>query len=323
MNDYALFPQQASTFASNVDQLFWFFMLVCGSAGTIIALLVLAFAIRYRAGAKRFKESPHHSLPLELGWTLPTIVAFIAMFTWGAKVFLDLYTPPEDAAEIYVTGKQWMWKVQHPNGRREINELHVPVDTDIVLNLTSEDVIHSFFVPAFRTKRDAVPGRYNRMWFKSTDEGEFHIFCAEYCGTDHSRMIGTVYVQSQQEHQDWLRGGAEQLVSMEQKGGLIYTRYSCGTCHDSSGAERGPSLADIYGTKRELTGGGSVIVDEEYLRESLIKPRAKVVAGYAPIMPTFKGQISEQGINELIAYIKSLSPNRAEQASLGATGGMQ
>lgn len=320
MNDEVLlFPPRASVFADGVDQLFWFFMIVCGLAGTITALLVIAFAIRYRRGARRYQKTPHHSLALELGWTLPVAVVVLALFAWGAKLFVDLYRVPEGATEIYVTGKQWMWKLQHPNGKREINQLHVPVNTDIVLNLTSEDVIHSFFVPAFRTKKDAVPGRYNRMWFRATRTGEFHLFCAEFCGTDHSRMIGTVYVQTQQAHQEWLREGSEQLVSMADRGALTYARFACGSCHDAEEEGRGPGLANIYGTRRQLAGGGSVVVDEDYLRESIIKPNAKVVAGWAPVMPTFKGQIEEQGINELIAYIKSLSPNRAEQASLGGT----
>lgn len=318
MNEVSLFPEQASVFAANVDQLFWFFMIVCGLAGTITALLTIAIAIRYRRQAKRYEHSPHHSLLLEIGWTMPVAVVVVALFAWGAKIFVDLYSVPEDSVEIYVTGKQWMWKIQHPNGQREINELHVPVDEDVVLNLTSEDVIHSFYVPAFRTKKDAVPGRYNRMWFRATKTGKFHVFCAEYCGTDHSRMIGTVYVQSPQDHQRWLSEGSDQLVSMADKGGLVFGRYACGSCHEDE--ERGPSLADIYGTRRKLADGGSVVVDEDYIRESILYPNRKVTAGYKAIMPTFKGQISDQGINELIAYIKSLSPNRAEQASLG---GMQ
>lgn len=318
MNEVALFPVQAAVFAQEVDQLFWFFMVVCGLAGTITALLVLAFAIIYRRGAGRHQHSPHHSTLLEIGWSLPVAAVVIALFVWGAKIFIDLYTVPRTGTEIYVTGKQWMWKLQHPNGRREINELHVPVDTDVVLNLTSEDVIHSFFVPVFRTKKDAVPGRYNRMWFKATKTGKFHIFCTEYCGTDHSRMIGTIYIQTAQEHQDWLSEGQEQLVSMADKGGLVYARYACGSCHDGA-EDRGPSLENIYGTQRKLADGRSVLVNEDYLRESIINPNAKVTGGYAPMMPTFKGQIEEQSINELIAYIKSLSPNRAERASLGGS----
>jgi cytochrome c oxidase subunit 2 len=317
MNEVKLFPAQASIFAANVDQLFWFFMIVCGLAGTITAFLVLAFAIRYRRGAKRYQRTPHHSLALEIGWSLPVGVVVIALFAWGAKLFVSMYSIPDDATEVYVTGKQWMWKIQHPNGKREINELHVPVNTDVVLNITSEDVIHSFFVPAFRIKRDAVPGRYNRLWFNATKTGDFHLFCAEYCGTDHSRMIGTVHVQTQQEHQEWLRSGEEALVAMADRGALLYSRYACGSCHDSSENQRGPSLAEIYGTKRELAGGGAVVVDEDYLRESIVYPNAKVTAGYAPVMPTFKNQLDEQELSELIAYIKSLSPDRAERASLG------
>lgn len=317
MNEVTFFPARASVFADNVDQLFWFFMIVCGLAGTITALLVIAFAIRYRRGANRYQESPHHSLALELGWTLPVAVVVIALFAWGAKIFVDLYQIPKGATEIYVTGKQWMWKIQHPNGKREINELHVPIGTDVVLNITSEDVIHSFFVPAFRTKKDAVPGRYNRMWFRATKLGEFHLFCAEFCGTDHSRMVGTVYVQTQQAHQDWLKKGSELLISMADRGGQTYRRYACGSCHADEEGERGPSLENLYGSRRKLAGGGTVLADEDYLRESIVNPNAKVAAGYGPLMPTFKGQISEQGLNELIAYIKSLAPSRAERASLG------
>lgn len=319
MNEVQLFPEQASVFAGNVDQLFWFFMLVAGLAGTITALLVLAFAIRYRAGAQRYRHSPHHSLLLEIGWTMPVAVVVVALFAWGAKIFVSLYSVPDGATEIYVTGKQWMWKIQHPNGQREINELHVPVGEDVVLNLTSEDVIHSFFVPAFRTKRDAVPGRYNRMWFRATKTGEFHLFCTEYCGTDHSRMIGTVYVQTPQEHMEWLREGEDALVSLADRGGVVYTRYACGSCHAEEEGERGPGLENIYGKVRQLADGSQVVVDEDYLRESILYPNAKVALGYKPVMPTFKGQISQQNVNELVAYLKSLSPDRAKQASLGGT----
>ncbi len=316
MNEVALFPARASSFAGQVDELFWFFMIVCGLAGLVTGLLVLAFAIRYRRGANRYQHTPHHSLALELGWTMPVAVVVIALFAWGAKIFVNLYTVPEGATEIYVTGKQWMWKLQHPSGRREINQLHIPVNTDIVLNLTSEDVIHSFFVPAFRTKKDAVPGRYNQMWFRATETGEFHLFCTEYCGTDHSRMIGTIYVQTEQAHQEWLREGSEGMVSMELRGSELYGRYACGSCHGQDEG-RGPSLAGLFGKTRPLAGGGSVVANEDYLRESIYYPGRKVVDGYAPVMPTFKGQIREQELQELIAYIKSLTPPGGEQASLG------
>ncbi|MBX2813495.1 MAG: cytochrome c oxidase subunit II [Myxococcales bacterium] len=315
MNEVTLFPEQASVFAQEVDQLFWFFTVVCGLAGTLTALVVFVFSIVYRRGARRYAHSGHHSTLLEIGWTLPVAVVVMALFVWGAKIFINLYNPPESATEVYITGKQWMWKIQHPNGKREINELHVPVNTDVTLNLTSEDVIHSFFVPAFRTKRDAVPGRYSRMWFNATKTGSFHIFCAEYCGTDHSRMIGTVFVMPEQEYQEWLRSGAQELLSMADKGAMVYARYACGSCHEAE--ERGPSLESIYGQQRELAGGNTVLVDESYLRESILRPNAKVTEGYAPIMPTFKGQIDEQSLNELIAYIKSLSSVPAERASMG------
>ena len=308
MNNVTFFPEQASTFATDVDQLFWFFIVACGLGGLITAILTFGFAFFYRRGANRYAHTSHHNTALEIGWSTPIAIVAIAMFAWGAKIYVDQYIVPHDAMEVYVTGKQWMWKIQHPNGKREINELHVPVNTPVVLTLTSEDVIHSFYIPAFRSKKDAVPGRYSRMWFNATKTGTFHLFCAEYCGTDHSRMIGSVYVMSETDYLDWLNEGGQQLVSMAERGAQAYNRYACGSCHVVGENVRGPDLTGIYGQKRMLDSGETVVADEAYLRESILKPNALRVQGFAPIMPTFKAQITEEELNELIAYIREMKP---------------
>lgn len=223
MGSVRFIPPSASTFASEYDALFWFFMISCGLAAVITSVVMVIFAIRYRRGAGRYrKDEGHDHTLIEVAWSMPVLFVVTVLFVWGARLYVNAYSPPEDATEIYVTGKQWMWKLQHPSGKREINELHMPVGTPIKLTMTSEDVIHSFFVPAFRVKRDVLPGRYTSMWFEATETGEFHLFCAEYCGTEHSRMVGKVVVMTAKEYQDWIRGedddrGEQLLASVAPK----------------------------------------------------------------------------------------------------------
>jgi cytochrome c oxidase subunit 2 len=230
----------------------------------------------------------------------------MVMFAWGSAIFFQESRPPEDAIPIYVVGKQWMWKLQHMEGRREINELHIPLGRAVKLTMTSEDVIHSFYVPDFRTKQDVVPGRYSTTWFKPTKAGKYHLFCAEYCGTNHSRMIGWIYVMKPQDYQNWLSGGAA-MGSLAEEGGKLFQSLACANCHKPDASGRCPSLVGLYGRSVQIAGGTVVTADDSYIRESILRPGAKIVAGYQPVMPTFQGLVTEEGIVQLIEYVKSLS----------------
>jgi cytochrome c oxidase subunit II len=316
MNPAPLLPQTASVFAAEYEQLFWFFMISCGLAAVVTFMVGAYFVVRYRRGTGNYvKPNGHDHTWLEVAWSMPVLFVVTILFVWGARLFVNAYVQPDTATEIFVTGKQWMWKIQHPNGKREINELHVPINTQIKLTMTSEDVIHSFFIPAFRLKRDVLPGRYTQMWFEATKEGEFHLFCAEYCGTEHSRMVGRVVVMGEGDYQEWISRG-EEIISMEEQGERLFERHACGSCHNDSKNARGPSLAGIYDRTRLLRGGHRVRGDANYIRESVLRPNAKVVAGYDAVMPTYQGQIDEEGLNQLVAYLRSLDRSPAEQALL-------
>jgi cytochrome c oxidase subunit II len=306
-----LFPEQASTMASRVDAVFFFLVAVSVFFAALIFLLITVFAIKYRRRADDERPKPiDGKLWLEVFWSVIPFGLTLVMFVWGAVIFLDISSPPEDALEIGVVGRQWMWKLQHPTGQSEINELHVPLGQPVKLMMTSEDVIHDFYLPAFRVKQDVLPGRYTTVWFEATKAGVFQLFCAEYCGTQHSGMIGRVVVLEPAEFERWLSGGATGMSMIEQ-GASLFKRFGCETCHGAGGTDRGPSLAGLFGTTVTLQGGNPVTADENYIRESILDPRAKIVAGYQPIMPTFKGLVSEEGLLQLIAYIKSL--NTAER----------
>jgi cytochrome c oxidase subunit 2 len=314
---FRLFPEQASTFAVRVDQLYWFLIAVTVFFGGLIAILVVTFAIRYRRRPGRDAVQPSHgvsSILLELFWTAVPLVLVIVMFVWASKLFIDQSIPPIGAEEVFAVGKQWMWKIQHPNGRREINELHIPVGRPVKITLSSQDVIHSFFIPAFRIKQDAVPGRYTTMWFEATKPGSYHLFCAEYCGTDHSQMIGRVVVMEDMDYQTWLGGYTSEMPV--QAGEKLFQEYDCANCHESGRRQRCPTLGGLYGTQVALADGGNVLFDESYIRESILDPRAKVAAGFPSVMPTFRGQLTEEQILALIAYIKSLSPNQKMPAGI-------
>jgi len=300
------FPERASSVAGEVDALFLFILSVTGlfAIGIWIALLFLAVRYRRRSDADRPPEI-HGSLALELVWTLVPLALMAVMFVWGAKVFFQLNRPPDDAMQVSVVAKRWMWKLQHPTGQREIGELHVPRGRAVRLVITSEDTIHSFFVPAFRIKKDAVPGRYNIAWFRATKTGSYHLFCAEYCGTEHARMTGRVVVMEPEDYQTWLAGGPapESPVAAGEK---LFTELNCVTCHRPDDAGRGPVLLGIFGRPVRLASGEEVVADEAYVRESIVSPAAKVTAGYQPVMPTFQGQVSEEQLIGLVAYIQSL-----------------
>jgi cytochrome c oxidase subunit 2 len=301
-----LFPQQASVQAGQVDAIYFFMVAVCGFFGLLIASLIVIFAVKFRRRhPDEVGASIHGSLALELMWTIIPFFIAMGMFAWGAKVFFDLYRVPAGAMEIFVVGKQWMWKVQHTSGQREINELHVPIGRPVKLIMGSEDVLHSYYIPAFRVKADVIPGRYNTMWFQATKPGRYHLFCAEYCGTKHSGMIGSVIAMDPADYQVWLDGGKAE-DSPVAAGEKLFQAQGCASCHTAGPTQRGPSLANIFGHEVKLQGGGTALVDDAYLRESIVQPQAKIVDGFLPIMPTFQGMVTEEQLLQLIAYIKSL-----------------
>ena len=306
--DFSLVPESASTMASKVDALYFFALAVSAFFSLLIAVLIFYFFVRYR----RRHDGPqvgariHGSMPLEIIWSAIPFAITMVMFVWGAMVYYEKSQVPKDAEEYLATGKQWMWKFQHPEGHREINTLHVPVGKKIRLTMTSEDVIHSLFIPAFRIKQDVLPGRYTTLWFEATKPGTYHLFCAEYCGAEHSRMIGSVYVMEQDEYQVWLSGGRSGLTPVE-SGKALFSQYACDTCHKEEGTGRGPSLLGIAGKPVQLASGRTLTRDDAYLRQSILNPGAEIVAGYQLLMPTFQGQITEEGILHLIAYVKSLN----------------
>jgi cytochrome c oxidase subunit 2 len=314
-----IFPEQASTFAKDVDALYFFIIAVSSFFALLVAVLVIVFGVKFRRRHEgEVGARIEGNLALELLWSvIPTVIAMV-MFGWGASVFYHLRRPPAEAMHIYAVGKQWMWKFQHVEGQREINELHVPVGRPIKITVTSEDVLHSLYFPSFRTKIDAIPGRYMELWFEAEKVGTYHIFCAEYCGTNHSGMIGSVTVMEPTAYQSWLAGGVEGPLA--ERGAALFTQLACVTCHLDSGQGRGPSLKDIYGKPVELADGSKVMVDEAYLRESILNSQAKIVRGFQPLMPTFQGLISEEGLVALIEHVRSLSPNAPTTAAPGAGG---
>jgi cytochrome c oxidase subunit II len=304
----SLFPPQASTIAVETDHLLYFLLAVAVFFTLLIFTAIFYFSVRYRRRSEQeLPRAVHSGLALEILWSVIPFGLTMVMFAWGAKVFFMESRPPENSMQIYVVGKQWMWKLQHMEGQREINELHIPVGRPVKLTMTSEDVIHSFYVPAFRTKQDVVPGRYITTWFQATKPGKYHLFCAEYCGTKHSGMIGWVYAMEPQDYEQWLNGGGA-MGSLSENGQKLFESLACANCHKADGSGRCPTLVGLYGRPVQLAGGGTVRADEAYLRESILYPEAKVVAGYQPLMPTFQGLVTEEGVLELIEYIKSLAP---------------
>jgi cytochrome c oxidase subunit II len=306
------FPQQASAQAGQIDAIYFFMVAVTAFFALLIGALVVVFAVKFRRRhPDEIGVAIHGSLALELLWTIIPLGIAMVMFAWGAKVFFDLYRPPVGAMEIFIVGKQWMWKAQHADGQREINELHVPVGRPVKLVMGSEDVIHSYYIPEFRVKADVIPGRYNTLWFTATKAGRYHLFCAEYCGTRHSGMIGWVTAMEPLEFQAWLSGGPP-TASPVAAGEKLFNDLACASCHQANSSGRGPSLAGIYGKPIELLGGGTATADDAYLRESIVNPQAKIVNGFQPIMPTFQGLVTEEQLLQLIAYVRSLSQQSAK-----------
>jgi cytochrome c oxidase subunit 2 len=317
-------PEQASTFAPHVDALYAYLLAITAFFTLGITAVIIFFAVKYRR--RQANELPRPiagSMVLELTWTIIPLLIAMTIFVWGASIFFKASRAPQQAMEVYVVGKQWMWKFQHQTGQREINELHVPVGARVKLTMTTEDVIHSFYVPAFRIKQDVVPGRYLQTWFEATKAGKYYLFCTEYCGTNHSGMTGYVYVMEPAAYQQWLAGGTgtESAASQGQK---LFQERGCASCHQvEAGGQtgRGPTLYGIFGKQQALEGGAAVTVDEAYIRESILNPQAKLAAGFQNIMPTYQGQLSEEQILQLVAYVRSLSQAEQGAAEAGSAPG--
>ena len=304
MGKFQLFPVQASTLAPEVDHLLYFLLAVTVFFTVLIFGAIFYFAIKYRRRSENeLPHVQHTGYTLEILWSVIPFGITMVMFTWGASIFFTASKPPNNAIQIYAVGKQWMWKLEHLEGQREINELHIPVNTPVRLTMASEDVIHSFFVPAFRTKQDVVPGRYSTTWFTATKPGKYHLFCAEYCGTNHSGMIGWVYVMEPMAYQNWLSGGAAE-GSMAENGKKLFEQLACNNCHKEDNSGRGPNLVGVFGKQVQLAGGGTVTADEAYFRESILQPQAKIVSGFEPVMPTFQGLVTEEQLVQLVEYVK-------------------
>lgn len=314
--DLPFAPAQASEQAWEVDAIFWSLTVLSGFMVIGLFLVITLFLIRYRSNSnvdRTMADIP--STYAEVTWTLIPMFVFVGLFIWGALVFARASKPPANALSIYVLGVQWYWDIRHDNGRREIGELHVPVGQPVQLIMTSDDVIHDFDVPAFRVKRDVLPGKYTTEWFTATKPGRYHIFCNQYCGANHSDMVGWLYAMSPAEYQDWLTRGGGGEGNFARQGALLFRQYGCNGCHGENSRVAAPSLRGLYGRPVPLQGGGFAVADEQYLRDSILNPGSQIVAGFAPIMPSFRGQISETDLLEIIAYLKSLGQSGSSETN--------
>lgn len=319
-----LFPEQASTFAGEIDRIYLVLTVLSLLFAVPIAGLVVYFGVKYRRGAKIDRTGAlTESTRLELSWIFLLLVLSIGVYIWSSILYVRMYAMPDDALDIYVLGRQWMWQISYPTGQREINVLHVPVGRPVRLTMISQDVIHSFYVPAFRTKHDVLPGRYSVMWFEATQAGEYDLFCAEYCGTEHSGMVGKVIALEPRQYEEWLRrhaaGGTDPIPegsagavgqmaqTMAQSGEQLFINLGCNTCHLPTGQGIGPSLVGLLGSEVELESGETLVADAQYIRRSILDPRAQIVAGYPAVMPTYEGQVDEQELFSLVEYVRALN----------------
>ena len=308
MNGIAFHPDVASTLAPQVDLLFYSLLAFSFALGIFLTFLVVRYAIRYRRGSTADRSgSRSRNLVMEIAWTSATTIIAFVLFGWGAVLFVQRDHPPANSIEISGIGRQWMWQFEHAEGRRELNELHVPLGQPVVVHLASQDVIHSLFIPAFRVKQDAVPGMATSLWFEATKTGTFDLFCAEFCGTQHSEMRGHVIVMPQAEYSKWLSQGPT-TQSLAAQGETLFRALGCSGCHGPNSSVRAPDLSGVYGHPVALASRRTVIADDAYLRNSILQPTKDIAAGYEPIMPSFDGLIEEADLSKLIAYLKSLSP---------------
>jgi cytochrome c oxidase subunit II len=318
LTHFPLFPPEASKIAPEADALFFFMVLVSLVGLTLVILLLVSFSILYHKKRNPQATQIEGSTLLEATWTIIPLGLFLIMFVWGSLLYFRIYTPPANAMNIYVVGKQWMWKAEHPGGQHEIDALHVPTGRAVQLTLISQDVFHSFSIPAFRVKREAIPGRYSTVWFEATTPGTYHLFCTQYCGTNHSQMIGDIVVMTPDDFKRWLDSSTSGS-SLAQNGERLFASLSCNACHNSTPEARGPNLTSVYGSHLTLSNGHAVTVDEAYLRQAILNPSENVTQGYAPIMPTYQGQISEDGVIALVEYIKNLNSDYRLQQTLNTT----
>jgi len=318
LTHFALFPPEASGIAPYTDALYFFLVLISLVGLTIVALLIVLFSVMYRKERNPEATQIEGSTLLEATWTIIPLGLFMVTFVWGALLYFRIYNPPTNAMNIYVVGKQWMWKAEHPGGQHEINALHIPVNRPVQLTMISQDVFHSFSIPAFRVKREVIPGRYSTVWFEATQPGTYHLFCTQYCGTLHSSMIGEIVAMSPDDYQRWTASSTSG-ASLAQNGERLFTSLGCASCHSGNADSHGPSLAEVYGSKLQMANGSFVTVDDGFLRDTILNPSMHPVAGYAPIMPTYQGQISEDGLISLVEYIKNLNSNYRVQQTLNTS----
>jgi cytochrome c oxidase subunit 2 len=311
----SLFPAEASGISPYVDALYVFLLVMTVVGTMLVAVLLLVFSVRYRREKNPVATQIEGSTLLEATWTIIPLAIFLVTFVWGALLYFRIYNPPVNSMDIYVVGKQWMWKAEHPGGQHEINALHVPTGKPIQLTMISQDVFHSFSIPDFRVKREVIPGRYSTVWFEATTPGKYHIFCTQYCGSNHSQMIGEVTVLTPADYEKWTEESTSGM-SLAQNGERLFASMGCNACHSGNAAARGPNLANVYGSKLQLTNGSEVLVNEAYLRDAILNPSQHITAGYAPIMPTYQGQISEDGLIDLVEYVKGLKTNYRVQQTL-------
>jgi len=318
LHNSALFPAEASTIAPYTDALYVFLLLMTVVGMALVCALVLVFSLKYRREKHPVATQIEGSTLLEATWTIIPLAIFLVTFVWGALLYFRIYDPPANAMNIYIVGKQWMWKAEHPGGQHEINALHVPTGRPVQLTMISQDVFHSFSIPDFRVKREVIPGRYTTVWFQATTPGTYHIFCTQYCGTQHSMMIGEVTVLTPEDYEKWTKQSTSGM-SLAQNGERLFASMGCNACHNGTAAARGPSLAGVYGSRLTLTDGSQVLVNDAYLRDAILNPSQHVTAGFAPIMPTYQGQISEDGLIDLVEFLKNMQSNYRVQQTLMTT----
>lgn len=306
---FPLLPYEDSNYAEHVDAIFVSLLVLCSLITLAVFIVIVGFCIKYRRGSsadRSHRPSENAQIGIEFTWIVLPLVIFIGLFIWAGNVYYEMFSPPADGLAVYVIGQQWMWKIEHATGQREINQLHIPADRNIILTMTSQDVIHDFDVPAFRIKHDVLPGRYVRMWFKATKTGTYHLFCGQYCGDYHSQMIGDIIVMSPSDYAAWLQDqGSNVSETLAAEGSRYFHAEGCSGCHEGSQVVHAPSLAGLYGERVPLQSGQVVTADDDYLRDSILQPSKDIAAGYQPIMPSYQGSLSEEQVIALIAYIKS------------------
>lgn len=307
--NFPLAPPQASSFAAEHDAIFYVLVLLTLVFTSLVMLALVFLVIRYREGTKASRLNPSFGdLRLESAWSIIPLLLGVVMFFFSANLFIKMRTMPKDATEIYMIGKQWMWHAQHPNGVRENNTLHVPIGRPVKLTMISQDVIHAVYIPAFRVQYHVVPGRYSQMWFTPTQEGEYHLFCGMYCGTQHSEMGGRVIAMQPAAYAEWLANNGQKTppMTMVQAGKAKFEKIGCANCHGGADSIRAPSLVGLLGKPRQFSNAAEIKADEAYIRESILRPYNRLNKGYGQTMPAYEGQVTEEDVLNMITYIKSL-----------------